>query len=69
MEGTLTGVRARFLIVLALKEEAEELLALHFVFGEEVVGFAVGVVAVHGVAGADDVDSTEGVEGESEVGG
>lgn len=41
VEGTLTGFRARLFAVLSLEQETEELLALHLVFGYEVVGFTV----------------------------
>lgn len=68
-EGALAGVRADFLAVLALEKEAEELLALHLVFGEEVVGFAIGVMAVHSVSGADDVNVAEGDESKGKIGG
>ena len=50
-----------------LQEEPEKLLTLLLVFGEQVDGFAVAGVAVHGVAGADHVNLAKGEEGQHGV--
>lgn len=71
-EGALAGVggaRILVLVVVLALQQTQELLTLHFVFGEEVVGFAVGAVAMHAVGFADNVNLAEGEEGEGEVGG
>lgn len=69
VKGTLTGFRARLLAVLTLEQETEELLALHLVFGHEVVGFTVRIVSVHSVTIANDVNTAECIESESKVDG
>lgn len=59
VEGTLTGFWARLFAVLTLEQKTEELLALHLVFGYEVVGFTARIMSVHGVTVANHVNTAE----------
>lgn len=60
-ESRLGGLRRDPFAVVALDEEAHELLALLLIFRQEVDRFSVGM-AMHGVASTYDVDLAEGEE-------
>ncbi len=66
-EGRLGRLGRDLLRRVALLEEAQQLLALLFVFGIQMDRVVVGGVAVHGIARADDVDFSEGDQGEDGV--
>lgn len=61
-ESRLGGLRREFSAGVALDEQAHELLALLLILRQEVGGFSVGGMAMHGVARTYDVDLSKGEE-------
>lgn len=66
-ESGLGGLRRDLFASVALNEQAHELLALLLIFRQEVDGFSVGGMPMHGVARADDMDLSEGEERQNGV--
>ena len=56
--------RAYFLAIL-LQEQPEQLLSLHFVFGQK--RFPVGIMAMYRIPGSNYIDSAEGNKSEDEI--
>lgn len=67
VEGRLRGLGRDFFGSLALVEETEELLPLLLVFAIQMDGFRVGVVSVHRIASANDVNLSKGQERQNGV--
>lgn len=66
-ESGLGGLRRDLFASVALNEQAHELLALLLIFRQEVDGFSVGGMPMHGVARAHDMDLSEREERQNGV--